>query len=68
MSSNMIILQLVAVVKDRPDLEPFVLYTNQLYNSEISNSPLRHWHVPETTGLLNFIQEKENLKKSRLKN
>ena len=37
MSSNAIFLQLVAIVTNRPDLEPFVVFTNQLFNSEISN-------------------------------
>ena len=50
MSSNLIILQLVAVVQGR---DPIVLYTNQLYNSESQNRCLRHQYVPETTG--NFI-------------
>ena len=54
MSSNIIFLQLVAVVKDRPDLDPFVIYTNQLFNSEISNRPVRHWHVNESTGMRNL--------------
>ena len=49
MSSNLIILQLVAVVNG----DPIVLYTNQLYNSESQNRCLRHQYVPETTG--NFI-------------
>ena len=51
MSSNLIILQLVAVVQGRSD--PIILYTNQLYNSESQNRCLRHQYVPETTG--NFI-------------
>ena len=49
MSSNLIILQLVAEITNRPDLEAIVLFTNQLFNSEISNRPIHHWHVPENT-------------------
>ena len=50
MSSNLIILQLVAIIKGQEDM-PIILHSNQLYNSEISNRPMHHWHVPETTGM-----------------
>ena len=62
MSSNLIILQLVAIVKGRED-SPIILHANQLYNSEISNRPLHHWHVPETTA--NLKKEVEDLMKQR---
>ena len=62
MSSNLIILQLVAIIKGREDT-PIILHANQLYNSEISNRPLHHYHVPETTE--NLKQEVEDLKKQR---
>ena len=49
MSSNMIILQLVAFVEGQEN--PIIIHTNQLYNSEISNRPLGHQYIPETTGM-----------------
>ena len=46
MSSNLIILQLAAIIDDQ-EQNPIVIHTNQLYNSEISNRPIHHNHVPE---------------------
>ena len=54
MSSNMIILQLVAFVEGQEN--PIIIHTNQLYNSEISNRPLGHQYIPETTGIHFFFK------------
>ena len=53
MSSNMIILQLVAFVEGQEN--PIIIHTNQLYNSEIANRPLGHGYIPETTGMLCIV-------------
>ena len=49
-SSNLVVLQLVADIND----ENVILFTNKLHNSEIACRPARHWYVRENSETLDI--------------